>query len=431
MTLDALRIGNFKAFADTQRVPLKPITLIYGANSAGKSSILHALALAHHGIQTGDLDVQRTQIGGESIDLGGFRQYVYHRDRARQVDLAFEIAGGRLSGRVAELLRQARHVVVEIGIGTGFTSDIETSVTEPERPARMDGGAHVERFSIEVDGEMLLSMSARRGAILRLDRLNHRHPVFRELFRVLLMFGTTSSEIRDDDLVALAEVVDALVPSITARAAGLFPRIQKDLTGSDVDGVSAETLVPVSRGRRLEGLGKAARLLLPNALRDLVSGLGAAVEEELRRLRYLGPLRSYPPRHLAFSQHYDLNWFAGGGYAWDIVRTRDDVRHRVNDWLGDPGRLATPYELQVRDLLPAPEIASELPARVSRALCELVEGFILRTLNRDEDPPLKWLTDYIVRDTNAAAPDGEHRTSAGIEALVAEMADAEAVSERG
>ena len=27
-------------------------------------------------------------------------------------------------------------------------------------------------------------------------------------------------------------------------------------------------------------------------------------------------------RHLAFSQHHDPNWFAGGGYAWDVVRNR-------------------------------------------------------------------------------------------------------------
>ena len=80
MTLTALRIANFKAFAASQRVPLRPITLIYGANSAGKSSVLHSLALAHHTIETGDLDTQRTQIGGEAIDLGGFRQYVHRRE---------------------------------------------------------------------------------------------------------------------------------------------------------------------------------------------------------------------------------------------------------------------------------------------------------------------------------------------------------------
>ncbi|MEA2083983.1 MAG: AAA family ATPase, partial [Thermodesulfobacteriota bacterium] len=45
--ITSLHLGNFKAFAEAQNIPVKPITLIFGANSAGKSSIIHSLALAH------------------------------------------------------------------------------------------------------------------------------------------------------------------------------------------------------------------------------------------------------------------------------------------------------------------------------------------------------------------------------------------------
>lgn len=65
--LTALRIGNFKAFAESQRIPVRPLTLIYGANSSGKSSVLHSMILARHALETGDLDVHRTNVGGESV----------------------------------------------------------------------------------------------------------------------------------------------------------------------------------------------------------------------------------------------------------------------------------------------------------------------------------------------------------------------------
>jgi hypothetical protein len=52
----------------------------------------------------------------------------------------------------------------------------------------------------------------------------------------------------------------------------------------------------------------------------LIRGLDKAVGEQIDRLQYLGPLRSYPPRHLAFSEHDDPNWRAGGGYACDVLR---------------------------------------------------------------------------------------------------------------
>lgn len=429
MTLTAFRIANFKAFAASQRVPLRPITLVYGANSAGKSSILHALALAHHAVETGELDVQRTQVGGESIDLGGFRQYVHRRERERQVELAFEVDPGRLSGRVAALLRAARKVVVEVALGAGFTSDQTTFSGDRAREHDRHTGARVERFSVEVDGKPLLAMSGRAGGLLRLDRLEHGHPVFRELFRGLLMLATTAQEVRDEDLAALGEVLDALVPSIAAKAPALFPRIEEDTASGKTETWEAAELVAVSRGRRADDLARAARLFLPRSLRELVGGLGSALEGEIRRLRYLGPLRSNPPRHLAFSQHHDPNWFAGGGYAWDVVRTREEVRRRVNAWLGDRDRLKTPYELEVRDLLPATAVEGDLPEKAAKALHDLAAE-MLRRIQGDERGNLKALAAELAEQLAELDPDGAEATLPEIEALVAAATDVEELTQR-
>ena len=46
--LTALRLGNFKPFAETQRLPIRPLTLIFGASSAGASRLIHGLLLACH-----------------------------------------------------------------------------------------------------------------------------------------------------------------------------------------------------------------------------------------------------------------------------------------------------------------------------------------------------------------------------------------------
>lgn len=73
--LTGLRIGNFKAFATRNTLPIRPLPLFVGPNSAGTSSIIHGLLLARHAFETGELDVHRTAAGGESMDLGGFRQF--------------------------------------------------------------------------------------------------------------------------------------------------------------------------------------------------------------------------------------------------------------------------------------------------------------------------------------------------------------------
>jgi hypothetical protein len=94
-------------------------------------------------------------------------------------------------------------------------------------------------------------------------------------------------------------------------------------------------------------------------LNELITGLAEVLSDELKNLQYLGPLRSFPPRHLAFAEHEDSNWYAGGGYAWDVVRRDDDVREAVNSWLGSD-KLKTPYQLMVRSLVALDQLPEPL-----------------------------------------------------------------------
>lgn len=66
-----ISLENFKAFADRQMAKLAPITLIYGPNSAGKSSLIQSLLLMK---QTVGGTVSRTSelIMKQSFDSAGF-----------------------------------------------------------------------------------------------------------------------------------------------------------------------------------------------------------------------------------------------------------------------------------------------------------------------------------------------------------------------
>ncbi len=40
-----IRLGNFKSYADSGDIPLRPLTILVGPNNAGKSTLLQALLL--------------------------------------------------------------------------------------------------------------------------------------------------------------------------------------------------------------------------------------------------------------------------------------------------------------------------------------------------------------------------------------------------
>ena len=72
--LKGLILENFKSFSERQYIPLAPLTLIYGANSSGKSSILQSLLLIKQTIEAGRSNDSLFTPKGNLVDLGSFQQ---------------------------------------------------------------------------------------------------------------------------------------------------------------------------------------------------------------------------------------------------------------------------------------------------------------------------------------------------------------------
>jgi len=83
-----LSLTNFKAFGCETNIELAPITLIFGENSAGKSSILQALTLlkqTHESRETGAPLLPRAEDG--IVDLGSFTELLFDHDVERVLKL--------------------------------------------------------------------------------------------------------------------------------------------------------------------------------------------------------------------------------------------------------------------------------------------------------------------------------------------------------
>ena len=78
--ITGITIENFKGIRDRVHLDFRPITLLFGANSAGKSTILHALHYAREVFERHNLDADETIAGGKYIDLGGFKRLVHRED---------------------------------------------------------------------------------------------------------------------------------------------------------------------------------------------------------------------------------------------------------------------------------------------------------------------------------------------------------------
>jgi hypothetical protein len=95
---DGHRAGELqRASVSRVRIDLAPITLLFGANSAGKSTVLQALQYVREVLERRNANPDRTLYGGEFIDLGGFRNLVHQRDLSRRMAIKLELKLNRAS----------------------------------------------------------------------------------------------------------------------------------------------------------------------------------------------------------------------------------------------------------------------------------------------------------------------------------------------
>lgn len=87
--LTKLHLKNFKAWKDTGSIRLAPLTVIFGANSAGKSSLGHLLLALKQTAQSTDRK-RALHLGDAStlIDLGTFGDCMHGHDLANSLDFS-------------------------------------------------------------------------------------------------------------------------------------------------------------------------------------------------------------------------------------------------------------------------------------------------------------------------------------------------------
>ena len=88
--LTQISIENFKGIGEKVTIPIRPITLLFGPNSAQEYH-LQAMQYAYEILEHGNVDPDRTTLGGNAVDLGGFRNFVHDRDLNNTISLSFEM----------------------------------------------------------------------------------------------------------------------------------------------------------------------------------------------------------------------------------------------------------------------------------------------------------------------------------------------------
>lgn len=400
MRLSQIEIENFKGISTEQVIDMAPITLLFGPNSAGKSTILQSLHYIREILERNNPDPDQTIAGG-LIDLGGFATLVHGHDLSRPIKIRIRIdlsddhgserlmlnSGGSLGDAEFEQLRirylagentelKEHAVVQEVGLGLEVRwSDLL------QLP-------YVAKLFVEIDGESVAEIhSPAQEGRAQLTEFNFGHPLLRPVFNPnnlpepdeeLLVLKEANDEAGfrgDPSSTPLGNEIWELSREISADAAkgemvefriavattmGALPDLDRplgtDLVEVDRDSMQLEHLRQSQEARLLQtgqlsqkiNLEHARRRGLSALLDELILGPVRIVRDYLRAMTYIGPLREIPSRNYRPRLSPDENRWAQGLAAWDLLHTstNGNLLGEVNDWLSSEERLRTGYHLE-------------------------------------------------------------------------------------
>ncbi|MFZ1642477.1 MAG: DUF3696 domain-containing protein [Candidatus Contendobacter sp.] len=360
--ITAFTVKNFKAIGDDPvRIELKPITLLFGANSAGKSSILHALHYAYEVFNNHNLNVEKITMGeNNSLDLGGFRRFVHGNDINRSVVLKFELdfafnsndlkdSSDRLPSvaNPLKLLSNATTAYVEVEISWSYVACLP----------------YVSRYETGINSERIAAIHAvddgKEGNQVTINHFNMAHRIFSDFW---IDYGSTldclvekyvdpRSYIRKsvNQEQEKAQEDECKTPENRRQLFDRFGRVPASafVLSSNTDNFNIRLY---SQGDALPYNWKYIAFddvwrdtiiinnilehdieaeLLSSNLRDLLNLIlvvpGKHVAEFLEKMCYLGPLREIPSRNYDGnnsdfqSKHIQSRRWATGLGAWDTL----------------------------------------------------------------------------------------------------------------
>lgn len=159
-----LRIQNFKCWADTGEMRLAPITVLFGRNSSGKTSIIRFVLMLKQTVESADqsraLDLGDPQ---SLADLGTFEDVVHGHDPRSSI--AFELAWDQAETvRVPESERASADIAFRAVVSHDpHSGELVVTHKEYELGNAADGGVRVWIDAGEVLKSSPISMLRRRG----------------------------------------------------------------------------------------------------------------------------------------------------------------------------------------------------------------------------------------------------------------------------
>ncbi|MEZ8655040.1 DUF3696 domain-containing protein [Vibrio splendidus] len=327
MKITSLTVGGFKGIKNKATIPLAPITLFFGANSTGKSTVLHALLYLYEVVAKRNFDAQYSSIAGESLYFGGFHNIVHGKDLNGVITL-----GATLDFRDGatdiwdDYLSESERWLLENTLF--FTPDSEADVLSFELDIKWDhtkNRAYISRYVCKSHGIEFFKTTAQAG---RPDcQITHYQPLphweVDESFKIENLFDSGQWE------------------DVSINGQDALPNIYKRLDLSNA---------PFDWSDVFESHPLAAQLFAEASLSQAAFAPIKLLVKKLEDFIHIGPLRIVPTRATVLNKNTNSQRWYDGTAGWEkFAFSRDEVKVQTSKKFESSRFFGTNYRFEAQD----------------------------------------------------------------------------------
>jgi predicted ATPase len=342
--LTRVTLQNFKAFGERQSAVVAPLTLICGANSSGKSSLIQALLLIAQSAQSRDAGEGWVNTDGPHVALGPYAAIVH--EHALETDIVIEVEYSEPSRTTPEL-----------PLGIAPPADAPRSVAVTLQSVHT---APFMRFGgMEPAG-------APRGVVGKV-KLRVGNALNAKFVRKASYYGGGSVGFNwadDESLVSFGEYASSRLIESRRERSPSASRISNGLKLAGEAGVQSRGWLPDAIDSNSVGLdvifaGRRGHVPDPRRVREverglsivpllsnILAGVSADFYSTFQSFGYLGPIRERPKRVYGVSDVFDGLGMQGQNLAHLLSRF-DVVTEMLNETLAT---MELPYQVELERL---------------------------------------------------------------------------------
>ena len=176
MKITKISLTNFRAFKQTQTIEFAPVTLLFGPNSVGKSTVLKALFYVQQILSKGQCNPMYLDALNKKY-IGGFENLVHKRDLDTNITLKIEYDKGDTIGSSYAYLYELLSEELDIQLSSPV-EDAQTIAVEFEIAwHKLEKTAYVKTYRVEFDGDIIAEVTSSGPKQAFLTFLNYIHPL--------------------------------------------------------------------------------------------------------------------------------------------------------------------------------------------------------------------------------------------------------------